>query len=434
MASAGITSAPAGLANMQQAGWDRALTDSEIQGMTGLPVLLTDDFNRADGALGENYIDIYADDDVLITSNEVRNAAGILNNWIRIAEPAPGKEWEMELTMKAVLSANFFRFGFGTSPSYFEPPPTSDGSYCYYDRDANRAYLYSGAGASLDTGLDGVPDPDDVWRMTFDGVDTFAVYVNDVEYMSAVDPSPVDEEGRYFWFTVSYGRVDDLTVKCSVEGWDATGGDIVSHTDGQNYHFFDETDDFVPTTSLSCDLWALGAGGGSGFETGFYGSPGAGGVIRTATGQSIATTTTVTIGAAGAPAPTNPGTGFDGGDTTIGGLLTATGGGGGRPGGVSQLGGSNDDWSGGTGTSNGGGAGAGSAGDGGSNNAGPATEVTFGSRQIQAGGGGAGRTFGNTTGNQTPQYSSGRSRGWGQGYHGGTVDSQDGAAVVEYTR
>lgn len=34
MTSAGITSAPAALANMQQAGWNRALTDSEIQSMT----------------------------------------------------------------------------------------------------------------------------------------------------------------------------------------------------------------------------------------------------------------------------------------------------------------------------------------------------------------------------------------------------------------
>lgn len=156
----------------------------------------------------------------------------------------------------------------------------------------------------------------------------------------------------------------------------ATGGTISYSIDGYTYHTFTSTGNFVPSTSLTCDVLAI-AGGGSG--TG--GGGGAGGVVYHA-GRTISSSTTATIGGGGT-------TGGPGTNTTFDTITCNGGGAGGYNGTYGSTGGSGggNDWSrtatvAATQGNSGGGIGYGNAGGGGSGVA--------GSGYAAGGGGGAG--------------------------------------------
>jgi hypothetical protein len=105
----------------------------------------------------------------------------------------------------------------------------------------------------------------------------------------------------------------------------ATGGDIIT-TDGTYwYHAFRTSGTFKPLSTLSCDVLVI-AGGGSGAVQN-SGAGGAGG-LRSATGLSISSATTVTVGAGGA-AVSSVGAGINGSDSVFS-TITSTGGGAGR--------------------------------------------------------------------------------------------------------
>jgi hypothetical protein len=105
----------------------------------------------------------------------------------------------------------------------------------------------------------------------------------------------------------------------------ATGGDIIVQDGTYWYHAFRSTGSFVPNQSLSCDALVI-AGGGSGAVQN-SGGGGAGG-YRSATGLSISSATTVTVGAGGA-AVSSVGAGINGSDSVFS-TITSTGGGAGR--------------------------------------------------------------------------------------------------------
>jgi hypothetical protein len=108
----------------------------------------------------------------------------------------------------------------------------------------------------------------------------------------------------------------------------ATGGDVIQ-TDGTYwYHAFLSSGTFTPYNAMSCDYLVV-AGGGSGGSS-ISGGGGAGG-YRTATGISIATAQTVTIGA-GAASPAATTHGINGTDSTFNSTTSAGGGGGGSDG------------------------------------------------------------------------------------------------------
>jgi len=155
----------------------------------------------------------------------------------------------------------------------------------------------------------------------------------------------------------------------------ATGGTISYSIDGYTYHTFTSTGNFVPSTSLTCDVLAI-AGGGSG--TG--GGGGAGGVVYHA-GRTISSSTTATIGGGGTSGGPGTNTTFD--------TITCNGGGAGGTysGGSTGGSGGGNDWShtatvAATQGNSGGGIGYGNAGGGGSGVA--------GSGYAAGGGGGAG--------------------------------------------
>ena len=111
----------------------------------------------------------------------------------------------------------------------------------------------------------------------------------------------------------------------------ATGGDIIQ-TDGTYwYHAFTSSGVFTPLSTLSCDALVI-AGGGGGTNGNWGGGSGAGG-LRSITGVSLSTATTVTVGAGGTP--------MTNGSDSIFSSITSTGGGiGGQNGGLGTAGGS----------------------------------------------------------------------------------------------
>jgi len=115
----------------------------------------------------------------------------------------------------------------------------------------------------------------------------------------------------------------------------ATGGDIIM-TDGTYWsHTFLSSGTFTPATALSCEVLVVaGGGGGGGNETtfgggGWIGGGGGAGGYRTATGLSVSSATTVTVGAGGAAGvsqATTPTSGTNGSDSVFS-TITSTGGG-----------------------------------------------------------------------------------------------------------
>jgi hypothetical protein len=112
----------------------------------------------------------------------------------------------------------------------------------------------------------------------------------------------------------------------------ATGGDIIQ-TDGTYwYHAFTSSGTFTPTAgTLSCDALVI-AGGGGGTNGNWGGGSGAGG-LRSITGVSVSSATTVTVGAGGTPLT-------NGSDSTFTTITSSGGGYGGQNGGLANAGGS----------------------------------------------------------------------------------------------
>jgi hypothetical protein len=111
----------------------------------------------------------------------------------------------------------------------------------------------------------------------------------------------------------------------------ATGGDIIQ-TDGTYwYHAFTSSGVFTPLSTLSCDVLVV-AGGGGGTNGNWGGGSGAGG-LRSTTGLSVSSATTVTVGAGGTPLT-------NGSDSIFASITSSGGGYGGQNGGLANAGGS----------------------------------------------------------------------------------------------
>jgi hypothetical protein len=188
----------------------------------------------------------------------------------------------------------------------------------------------------------------------------------------------------------------------------ATGGAIVVTRDYTTYHVFTSSSNFVVVGSGRVNYLFVGGGGGGGDRHG--GGGGAGGVQ---TGSFSVTTGTyaVTVGLGGAGGnyeanvtPTPRGCGFRGGDTTISGVNTGLGGGGGGtydgPTSYATVG---------SGGGGGGGAGSGNSPAGSPGTAGQGNAGGLGSNPGGGGGGGAGENGGGAPGGSggigTPVYS-----------------------------
>jgi hypothetical protein len=107
----------------------------------------------------------------------------------------------------------------------------------------------------------------------------------------------------------------------------ASGGDIIVSDGTYWYHAFKSSGTFTPNSALSCEALVIAGGGGGGGE--IPGGGGAGG-LRYASGLSISTATSVTVGAGGAGSLGSAGTdiGASGGDSVFS-TITSSGGGGG---------------------------------------------------------------------------------------------------------
>ena len=119
----------------------------------------------------------------------------------------------------------------------------------------------------------------------------------------------------------------------SASGLKATGGNIIV-TDGTYwYHAFTSSGTFTPATgtTLSCDALVI-AGGGGGTNGNWGGGSGAGG-LRSITGVSVSSATTVTVGAGGTPLT-------NGSDSIFSSITSSGGGYGGQNGGLAVAGGS----------------------------------------------------------------------------------------------
>jgi hypothetical protein len=111
----------------------------------------------------------------------------------------------------------------------------------------------------------------------------------------------------------------------------ATGGNIIT-TDGTYwYHAFTSSGVFIPVSTLSCDALVI-AGGGGGTNGNWGGGSGAGG-LRSITGVSVSSATTITVGAGGTPLT-------NGSDSTFTTITSSGGGYGGQNGGLANAGGS----------------------------------------------------------------------------------------------
>lgn len=191
----------------------------------------------------------------------------------------------------------------------------------------------------------------------------------------------------------------------------ATGG-VIYEDNTYWYHAFINSGTFTPNQNLTCDCLVIGGGGGGGrgVNTVNYGSGGAAGVLRYSSSQSLISNTayTITIGAGGNGSVPPSGSAGNGSTTSMSGsgfsTITATGGGGAGSG---RTGGSNADYSGGTGsggTNSGGGAGNsgnGSLGNGGTGSSSYASwisPINLGTNGIIGGGGGGTNDNGGSSG------------------------------------
>lgn len=170
----------------------------------------------------------------------------------------------------------------------------------------------------------------------------------------------------------------------------ASGGNIVANDGTYWYHAFLSSGAFVPFKNLTCDVLQIaGGGGGAGYNNHNLsgqkrGSPGGAGGLLAFTGESITTSTNVTVGAGGAgntgfdgsPYPTRNGT--QGVNSQFGSLTASVGGGYGAGG---------QNTAGGNGGSGGGGC---NGGAGGSPTSGQGNSGGAGDGSFAGGGGGAG--------------------------------------------
>jgi hypothetical protein len=104
----------------------------------------------------------------------------------------------------------------------------------------------------------------------------------------------------------------------------ASGGDIVTNDGTYWYHAFLTSGVFTPALALSCDALVVAGGGGGGWNLGAGG--GAGGLVYT-TQLIPATSQAITIGAGGTAGFLSYAEATAGGNSTVGSLITANGGG-----------------------------------------------------------------------------------------------------------
>jgi len=174
----------------------------------------------------------------------------------------------------------------------------------------------------------------------------------------------------------------------------ATGGTIYYGADGYIYHAFTSSGSFVPSSSLTADIFVVAGGGGGGSQVG--GGGGAGGLLSFTSQSLSAISYTCTVGAGGAAGTyTNTGPvtnrGSSGTNSQFGSLTACVGGGGG--GGYST-------WPGLNGGSGGGADGGGPTGIGtGTSGQGYAGGTGFSASWAGGGGGGAGAVGGNAAAN-----------------------------------
>jgi hypothetical protein len=204
----------------------------------------------------------------------------------------------------------------------------------------------------------------------------------------------------------------------------ATGGQLF--TDGNYwYHVFTQTQSFIPTQSLSCEVTATGGGGAGGFNNG---GGGGSGELKVNSSLSVtAQTYAITIGSGGTGATSTGSRGGSGTSSTItiGGTtyLTALGGGGG---GTSDGTGGNNNGA--TGGSGGGSSISGTAGTASGSNtfaggAGAATADNY------SGGGGGGATAAGVAGTLSPS----KGGNGGQGYSLSSIGSYFTTLLSPYT-
>lgn len=110
----------------------------------------------------------------------------------------------------------------------------------------------------------------------------------------------------------------------------ATGGNIVANDGTYWYHAFLSSGNFVPQTSLTCNILQVAGGGGGGLDTnGAAGGGGAGGLLAF-TSQSLTNQNySVVIGAGGTGSSTHNTTGTNGSNSQFAALTASVGGGGG---------------------------------------------------------------------------------------------------------
>ena len=241
----------------------------------------------------------------------------------------------------------------------------------------------------------------------------------------------------------------------------ATGG-IITYTDsnglnprstpsypgGFTVHTFTSigSSNFVNPTARNVEVLAIGAGGGAncGVSGSYWGSGGAGGVVRYSNSYSLTSgqTVSVSVGSGGAGSCL-PGTGGTGGTSSFG-TLSATGGQGNIN--TQEKGGNNADYIGGTGSGTWGGGGAGAGGNGGGDTTGLGGigyASSISGVLTKYGGGGAGSPYGTaeagggnsnlSTGQSgTPNTGGGGAGGGYDGNHEGAGAGGSGVVIVRY--
>jgi hypothetical protein len=128
-------------------------------------------------------------------------------------------------------------------------------------------------------------------------------------------------------FNTTFGRlqVHDGSVWVSMGGMTATGGTVTTAA-GYTIHIFTSSDNFVTNTGGIVEYLVVAGGGGGGGRSG--GGGGAGGMLTGSMSMSTGSHT-ITVGTGGAGGAGGGGLGTNGGNSSIGALVTTTGGGGG---------------------------------------------------------------------------------------------------------
>lgn len=168
-----------------------------------------------------------------------------------------------------------------------------------------------------------------------------------------------------------------------------TGGNTVADIGGYRIHTFTSTGTLTVPTDRSVEVLVVGGGGGGGGSNGAGGGGGAGGVTYNASVAVSAQAYTVTVGTGGAGSSPTGGTNTNGNTSSLGALVSVTGGGAGGGYNGSSTTAPNTGGSGGGGGSSASGSFTGAAGTAGQGNAGGNGRATS-TTTAQAGGGGGG--------------------------------------------